>query len=70
MIGHPWLDEEAKEEGKRDGDTVRNDVARRIADNLKDEGFIGMRDFKDIGGNAGVDSATILFGKRKLKWED
>lgn len=68
---HPWLDEEQKEEGKRDGDTVRNDVARRIADNLSDEGYVGMRDFKDIGGNAGVDSATILFDKkRKMRWED
>ncbi len=68
---HPWLDEEAKEDGKRDGDTVRNDVARRIADNLKDEGYIGMRDFKDIGGTAGVESATILFDKKhKMRWDD
>ena len=61
---HPWLDDEMREEGKRDGDTVRNDAARRVADELADEGYIGMRDFKDIGGNADVESATILFDKR------
>ena len=63
---HPWLDEEAKEEGRRDGDTARNDAARRVADSLRDEGYAGMRDFKDIGGNADVESATILFDKRKM----
>lgn len=64
---HPWLDEEAKDIGKRDGDTVRNDAARRVADILRDDGYIGMRDFKDIGGNAGIESATILFGKQKMR---
>ena len=64
---HPWLDEEAKEVGGRDGDTVRNDAARRVADILKEDGYIGMRDFKDIGGNADVESATILFGERKMR---
>lgn len=62
---HPWLDEEQREEGSRDIDTARNDAARRIADVLKDEGYIGMRDFKDIGGNAGIESATILFDKKR-----
>lgn len=62
---HPWLDEEWKEEGKRDPDTALNDMARRIADNLADDGYAGMRDFKDIGGNAGVESATILFDKKR-----
>lgn len=61
---NPDLDEEWKEEGKRDPYTAMNDAARRIADELKDEGYIGMRDFKDIGGNAGVESATILFDKK------
>lgn len=61
---NPELDEEWKEEGKRDPDTALNDAARRIADELADEGYIGMRDFKDIGGNAGVESATILFDKK------
>lgn len=65
---HPWLDEEMMEEGKRDSDTARNDAARRIADELKNEGYIGMRDFKDIDGSAGVESATILFDeKRKMR---
>ena len=59
-----WHDEEMREEGKRDPDTALNDTARRIADTLSDEGYIGMRDFKDIGGTADIESATILFDKK------
>lgn len=68
---HPWLDEEQREEGSRDSDTARNDAARRIADVLRDEGYIGMRDFKDIASDAvGLESATILFNKyRNMRWE-
>lgn len=68
---HPWLDdEEHREEGGRDPDTARNDAARRIADVLKNEGYIGMRDFKDIAGTAGVESPTILFNKNRNMYDE
>ena len=67
---HPWLDdEEHREEGGRDPDTARNDAARRVADVLKNEGYIGMRDFKDIAGTAGVESPTILFNKDRNMYD-
>lgn len=67
---HPWLDEEQKEEGSRDIDTARNDAARRVADILKDEGYIGMRDFKDISGAADINSATILFNNKRKMYDE
>ena len=68
---HPWLDdEEHREEVGRDPDTARNDAARRIADVLKNEGYIGMRDFKDIAGTAGVESPTILFNKDRNMYDE
>lgn len=67
---HPWLDEEHIEDGRgRDIDTARNDAARRVADVLKNEGYIGMRDFKDIAGTAGVESPIILFNKDRNMYD-
>ena len=63
----PWLDEEMRYDGKRDDDTVANEIGRSIVDKLLSDGYSGMRDYNDYGSAAPVTTPTIIFDpERKL----
>lgn len=57
----PWLDEEMRYDGKRDDDTVANEIGRSIVDQLLSDGYSGMRDYNDYGSAAPVTTPTIFF---------
>lgn len=51
----------------RDINTAVNDVAIKTFGNLLDKGYSAVRDYNDLGGNAGVISPTIILDDNLTK---
>ena len=60
-------DKEEREYGSRHLPTATNDIAVKVINNLSQKGYSAIRDYTDLGGNAGVVTPTIIYDENATK---